>query len=83
MAFVTDTVMVHDPVMAFENGMYYLLSTGHGLSWATSRDRQTWVVQSTPFITELPAWTHDSVPGFTSQTLSRICPKPFSMCSSV
>lgn len=66
MAFVTDTVMVHDPVMAWEDGMYYLLSTGHGLSWATSHDRQTWVVQGTPFITELPVWTRDSVPGFTN-----------------
>lgn len=64
MAFVTDTVMVHDPVMAFEDGTYYLLSTGHGLQWATSKDRKTWVVQSTPFIEKIPQWTFDSVPGF-------------------
>ena len=50
MAFVTDTVMAHDPVMAFENGIYYLLSTGNGLQWATSKDRRSWVVQPTPFI---------------------------------
>ena len=66
MAFVTDTVMVHDPVMAFENGTYYLLSTGNGLQWATSKDRQSWVMQPTPFIENLPEWTHDSVPGFTT-----------------
>ena len=66
MAFVTDTVMVHDPVMAWENGLYYLLSTGNGLQWATSKDRKTWVVQPTPFIEEIPAWTHDSVPGLRS-----------------
>ncbi|MBQ8127781.1 MAG: family 43 glycosylhydrolase [Prevotella sp.] len=64
MAFQTDTVMVHDPVMAYERGTYYLLSTGMGLQWATSKDRQTWVVQSTPFIEQLPQWTQDSVPGF-------------------
>ena len=64
MAFVTDTVMVHDPVMAYEQGTYYLLSTGMGLQWATSRDRQSWVVQPTPFIEQLPEWTRDSVPGF-------------------
>ena len=64
MAFVTDTVMVHDPVMAYERGQYYLLSTGNGLQWATSKDRKTWVVQSTPFIEQLPQWTQDSVPGF-------------------
>ena len=64
MAFATDTLMVHDPVMAFERGTYYLLSTGQGLQWATSRDRRTWVVQSSPFIEQLPEWTRDSVPGF-------------------
>ena len=64
MAFVTDTVMVHDPVMAYEHGTWYLLSTGHGLQWATSKDRKSWVVQPTPFIEQIPAWTHDSVPGF-------------------
>lgn len=63
-AFTTDTVMVHDPVMAFEDGLYYLLSTGVGVSWATSPDRKTWTVQPTPFVSDIPAWTHDSVPGF-------------------
>ncbi len=69
-AFKTDTMMVHDPVMAFESekggdgGKYYLLATGMGISWATSTDRKTWEVQPTPFIKEIPAWTHDSVPGF-------------------
>lgn len=66
MAFVTDTIMAHDPVMAYENGVYYLLSTGNGLQWATSKDRKTWVVQPTPFIEHLPQWTHDSVPSFRS-----------------
>lgn len=62
--YTTDTVMVHDPVMAFEDGQYYLLSTGMGVAWATSADRKTWTVQTTPFISEIPAWTRDSVPGF-------------------
>ena len=64
MAFATDTVMVHDPVMAYERGTYYLISTGMGLQWATSKDRRTWIVQSSPFIEDLPQWTQDSVPGF-------------------
>ena len=64
MAFSSDTIMAHDPVMAYENGTYYLLSTGIGVQWATSRDRKTWTVQATPYIEDLPAWTHDSVPGF-------------------
>lgn len=69
MAYATDTLMTHDPVMAVEKSRqgkdtYYLLSTGMGLQWATSTDRRTWVVQSTPFIEKIPQWTYDSVPGF-------------------
>jgi len=64
MAFTTDTLMVHDPAMAWEDGTFYILSTGMGLQWATSQDRKTWVVQPTPFIEHLPQWTQDSVPGF-------------------
>ncbi len=64
MAVLVDTLMVHDPVMAYENGTYYLLSTGMGLQWATSKDRKSWIIQPTPFIEQLPEWTHDSVPGF-------------------
>jgi arabinan endo-1,5-alpha-L-arabinosidase len=74
-AFKTDTVMAHDPVMAYERlqtgedgsgmgGKYYLLATGMGISWATSDDRKTWEVQPTPFLTDIPQWTYDSVPGF-------------------
>ena len=62
-AFKTDTVMAHDPVMAYEDGKYYLLATGMGISWATSADLKTWEVQPTPFLKDIPGWTHDSVPG--------------------
>lgn len=64
MAFASDTIMAHDPVMAYENGTYYLLSTGIGIQWATSTDRKTWIVQPTPYIEHIPTWTHDSVSGF-------------------
>lgn len=63
-AFQTDAPMVHDPVMAWENGTYYLYSTGMGVQLATSRDRKTWTVQTRGALTDIPAWTHDSVPGF-------------------
>ena len=29
--FTTDTAMVHDPVMAYEDGVYYMFSTGMGI----------------------------------------------------
>ncbi len=63
-SFQTDTLMCHDPVMAFERGVYHLFSTGQGIQHATSRDRKTWTVHAAPTLSLIPAWAHDSVPGF-------------------
>lgn len=62
--FSTDTAMVHDPVMAYDHGLYYMMSTGHGIQLMTSPDRKTWTMVSHGVITDIPAWTHDSVPEF-------------------
>ena len=62
--FVVDTLMVHDPVMAFEDGTYYLYATGHGISMATSKDRNTWTVYPKGVLERVPQWTFDSVPDF-------------------
>ena len=58
--------MVHDPVMAYESGKYYLYCTGHGITQMTSTDRRHWTIapQGVLCNSEIPAWTHDSVPGF-------------------
>ena len=60
----TDKPMVHDPVLAYENGTYYLFATGHGIQQMTSTDLTNWTVVREPLIKDIPAWTHDSVPGF-------------------
>ena len=41
---VVDTPFVHDPVMAYENGKYYLYCTGHGITQMTSTDRKQWTI---------------------------------------
>ena len=67
--------MVHDPVLAWENGTYYMYSTGKGVQVMTSKDLQTWTVYRRPALMPingqdmqqrrmLPIWTQDSVPGF-------------------
>lgn len=61
---MTDEPMVHDPVMAYEDGVYHLFSTGQGLQHAVSTDLKTWTVKAAPVMTVIPQWTHDSVPGF-------------------
>ena len=63
--FVTDTPMVHDPVMAFEDSTYHIFATGMGIQHMTSTDRKNWTVHTQPVMSVIPKWTHDSVPGFT------------------
>lgn len=64
-AFQTETPMVHDPVMAYEDSTYYLYATGLGIQQMTSKDGKTWTVLPEPVMTVMPQWTQDSVPGFT------------------
>ena len=63
---VVDTPFVHDPVMAYEDGVYYLYCTGHGITQMTSTDRQHWTLSREGVLPngKIPAWTHDRVPGF-------------------
>lgn len=63
--FQTETPMVHDPVMAYEDSTYYIFATGLGIQQMTSKDRKTWTVLPQPVMTVIPQWAHDSVPGFT------------------
>ena len=63
--FTTETPMVHDPVMAYEDSTYYIYATGLGIQQMTSKDRKTWKVLPQPVMTVMPQWTGDSVPGFT------------------
>ena len=64
MPFTTDTPMVHDPVMAYEDSTYYIFATGMGIQQMTSKDRKNWTVLPDPVMTVIPKWTQDSVPGF-------------------
>jgi arabinan endo-1,5-alpha-L-arabinosidase len=50
--------------MAYEDGTYYLFSTGMGIQQMSSKDGKTWTVTRQPVMTVMPKWTRDSVPGF-------------------
>ena len=65
---VIENPFVHDPVMAYEDGTYYLYCTGHGISQMTSTDRVHWTLSREGVLLDvkIPAWTRDSVPGFRS-----------------
>ena len=60
----TSHPLVHDPVMAYEDGIYHLFFTGDGINQLTSKDRKTWTISPTPVMSVMPQWTRDSVPGF-------------------
>ena len=64
--FTTDEPWCHDPVAAYEDGTYHVFCTGHGIGHMTSTDLKNWTVSKRGVLTEaqIPAWTHDSVPGF-------------------
>jgi arabinan endo-1,5-alpha-L-arabinosidase len=56
-------ISVHDPVLAYQNGTYYLFATGKGIAVWSSKDRQTWSPEKPVFATP-PAWAPPAVPGF-------------------
>ena len=58
-----DKVVAHDPVILEENGVYYLFTTGPGVSVWTSPDRELWTMRE-PVFAQSPAWTKEAVPAF-------------------
>ncbi|RTQ48156.1 arabinan endo-1,5-alpha-L-arabinosidase [Hymenobacter gummosus] len=53
----------HDPVLAQQNGTYYMFCTGRGIAVWSSKDRKTWKAEAPVFATP-PAWAQQAVPGF-------------------
>lgn len=64
LVFTTDTPFVHDPVMAYEDGLYHAYYTGHHIGHMSSPDRRTWTVHREGLLPRMSRWTSDSVPGF-------------------
>lgn len=56
-------VEVHDPVMAFHDGQYYLFSTGPGITWYQSDDLSHWRKLGRVFQGQ-PAFAKQVAPGF-------------------
>lgn len=54
---------VHDPVMIKQDSVYYLFSTGRGISFCSSPDMEDWKREE-PVFDSAPDWTSDVVPDF-------------------
>lgn len=50
-----EQMVVHDPVMAYEDSVYYLYTTGYGVGCYSSRDLKNWHVEK-PCMEALPGW---------------------------
>lgn len=59
--FVTTSPLVHDPVMAKENGEYYIFATGHGIAMMLSHDMINWQIGE-PVFKEVPEWVKSYIP---------------------
>lgn len=59
--------MVHDPVMAHENGRFYIFSTGMGLDLMSSDDMKTWRREPSPLV-PFPQWAQKPVPAYKGHT---------------
>lgn len=58
---------VHDPVMAYENGRYYMFTTGFGVGMMSSDDLKTWKPGPAP-LDPVPAWAKEYVPAYEGHT---------------
>lgn len=57
----TEQMVVHDPVMAYEDGVYYLYTTGYGVGCFSSKDLKNWHVEK-PCMGALPDWLKEIQP---------------------
>ncbi len=58
---------VHDPVMAYENGKYYIFATGNGIQVLSSTDMKTWKEEPAVF-SKAPQWATELVKGYFGHT---------------
>lgn len=63
----SDNPDVHDPVMAYENGRYYIFSTGMGISVMSSVDMKTWK-RERPVFSAPPRWAEEMINGYRGHT---------------
>lgn len=56
-------ILVHDPVMARQDGTYYIFCTGFGISVYSSTDLKNWKPLP-PVFKQAPEWTFQRVEGF-------------------
>lgn len=65
--YLVTNPIVHDPVLAEEDGIYYLYNTGVNITCLSSRDLVHWRYEP-PAFSAPPQWALQSVPGYEGHT---------------
>lgn len=65
--FDKDYPDVHDPVMAMEDGVYYMFTTGIGINMLSSTDLKEWKQEKSP-LDPIPSWPKEYVPAYRGHT---------------
>lgn len=65
--FDAENPSVHDPVMAYDNGRYYIYQTGMNIGVMSSADLKTWKEEPS-VLKESPRWAMDSINGYRGHT---------------
>jgi arabinan endo-1,5-alpha-L-arabinosidase len=60
---LTETPLVHDPVMIKQDSVYYLFCTGRGISCYSSKDMHLWQ-RERPIFDKVPDWVTAKIPEF-------------------
>lgn len=63
----TKELPMHDPVMAFDNGRFWIFSTGMGIDAHSSDDMKTWRRESS-ILNPFPEWAVEYVPSYKGHT---------------
>ncbi|MCM1451870.1 MAG: alpha/beta fold hydrolase [Clostridium sp.] len=58
---------VHDPVLAYEDGKYYMFTTGFGIGMMSSPDLVNWKPEKAP-LDPIPEWPKGPVPAYGGHT---------------
>ena len=68
-AITPEYTPVHDPVVAFCDGRYYMFSTGMGISVMSSDDMKNWSFEK-QVLDPIPEWAVKAVPGYNGYSCS-------------
>ncbi|MDE6289978.1 MAG: glycosyl hydrolase 53 family protein [Muribaculaceae bacterium] len=63
----SENLPMHDPVMAFDKGRYYIFSTGMGIDAHSSDDMKTWRREPS-LLVPFPEWPKEYVPSYRGHT---------------